>query len=91
MEDMKEQRNKMSDRDKAAEKISKMENRLGFLGKPIKVKKGSRRYLKIIAFSVKSMIGLMLEVRRNRNMPPGAKKRDMVVKELDSALIKATV
>jgi hypothetical protein len=68
-----------------------MENRKGLLGNGLKVKKGTRRYLKVIAFTVKAMIGLMLEVRREKNLPPGAKRRDIVVKELDSALIKATV
>ena len=66
-------------------------NRRGLLGKALKVKKGSRRYLKAVAFAIKAMISLMLEVRRERNMPPGAKRREAVVKELDSALIKATV
>ncbi len=66
-------------------------NRNGLFGKALKVKKGTRRYLKVVAFTIKAMISLMLEVRRERNMPPGAKRREAVVKELDSALIKATV
>jgi hypothetical protein len=66
-------------------------NRKGILGKALQVRKGTRRYFKAIAFTVKAMIGLMQHVRRERSMPPGMKQREAVIRELDSALIKATI
>ncbi len=93
IEEMKENKqSKKNERDNIVGQIAKMENnRKGLLGKAFQVRKGTRRYFKVVAFTVKAMIGLMLEVRRERNMPPGIKKREAVVRELDSALIKATI
>jgi hypothetical protein len=53
------------------------------------VKKGSKRYLKTIMHTVKAMVSLMLQVRKDRAMPPGAKRRDAMIKELDLALQNA--
>jgi hypothetical protein len=44
-----------------AEQIAKMENNgKGMLGKAFQIRKGTRRYFKAIAFTIKAMISLML-------------------------------
>ncbi len=61
LEELKEQKLKKADRDNIAGQIAKMENnRKGILGKALQVRKGTRRYFKAIAFTVKAMISLML-------------------------------
>jgi hypothetical protein len=39
--------------------------------------------------TVKAMISLMLTARKDRAMPPGARRREAMVKELDVALARA--
>jgi hypothetical protein len=75
-----ENRKKQADRDRISDQITKAESR------HFVVKKGSKRYLKTIMHTVKAMVSLMLQVRRDRAMPPGTKRRDAMIKELDLAL-----
>ena len=75
-----ESRKKQADRDRMSDQIAKAENR------HFAVKKGTKRYLKTIMHTVKAMVSLMLQVRRDRAVPPGAKRRDAMIKELDLAL-----
>jgi hypothetical protein len=65
-----ENRKKLVEKDKLSNQIAQASNR------NYVVRKGGRRYLKTIMFTVKAFISLMLQARKNLSLPPGAKKRE---------------
>lgn len=45
--------------------------------------------MKAVATAIKAFISVMLQVRKDRLLPPGAKRRENIVKDLDIGLARA--